>query len=77
MKFGGTSLGDISRIKIVANKIKEEVSNRKKVIVVVSAMASTTNNLINLIEQITDDYDLIEHDAILSTGEQISSSLLS
>ena len=76
MKFGGTSLGDITRIKSAAIKIKREISNGMSVVVVVSAMSGSTNKLIQLVNNISKCYDSSEYDAVVSTGEQVSSGLL-
>ncbi|MGD9639360.1 MAG: aspartate kinase [Alphaproteobacteria bacterium] len=75
-KFGGTSVGDINRIKNVAQKIKREVENGNKVAVVVSAMSGVTNQLVSYCDSITTLYDAREYDAIVSSGEQVSSGLL-
>ena len=76
MKFGGTSLGDVTRIKSAAIKIKKELSKGYSVIVVVSAMSGTTNKLIKLVKDVNESFDVSEYDLILSTGEQISSGLI-
>ena len=76
MKLGGTSLGDISRIKSAATRIKTEVSKGNSVISVVSAMAGNTNKLIELVNEISKTYDKSEYDVVISTGEQISAGLL-
>ncbi len=77
MKFGGTSLSDITRIKAVAFKIKKEILRGKSIIVVVSAMAGTTNKLIKLVNDINPIYNLSEYDSVISSGELVSSGLLS
>ena len=77
LKFGGTSVADVPQIKKIALKIKGEVHQGNKVIVVVSAMSGVTNNLINLVNQTSKNFSLSEHDVVLSTGEQITSALLS
>ena len=77
MKFGGTSLADINLIKSAALKIKQEYNRGKSVIAIVSAMSGTTNKLIKLVGEITKTFDVSEHDAVISSGEQISSGLLS
>lgn len=75
-KYGGSSVGTIDKIK----KVAETVVKRKKfgdsLVVVVSAMGDTTDNLIDLASQITDNPDKREMDALLSTGEMISCALL-
>jgi len=77
LKFGGTSVADVSQIKKIALKVKGEVDQGNKVIVVVSAMSGVTNNLIDLVNQTSKNFSLSEHDVVLSTGEQITSALLS
>ena len=77
LKFGGTSVGTTERIQHVANIIKKEQSAGNKVIAVVSAMAGKTNELINLSNEISDEFDKRELDVLLSSGEQITCSLLS
>ncbi len=76
MKFGGTSLGDIPRIKSAATKIKKEFLKGNTIIVVVSAMSGTTNKLIRLVNDIDESYNVSEYDVVVSAGEQISSGLL-
>ena len=75
MKFGGTSLATIDHIVKVSKKI-EKASKKSKIIVILSAMAGTTNSLIDKINKISEDNN-IESDLILSTGEQISVGLMS
>ena len=77
LKFGGTSVADVPQIKKIALKIKGEVDQGNKVIVVVSAMSGGTNNLIDLVNQTSKNFSLTEYDVVLSTGEQITSALLS
>jgi aspartate kinase len=77
LKFGGTSVADITRIKKVALKVKLEVDKGNKIIVVVSAMSGVTNDLINLVKETSENYQLSEYDTILSSGEQITAALLS
>ena len=76
LKFGGTSVGSIDRIQHVANIIKSEVEAGNKIIAVVSAMAGKTNELIKYSQAIDKNFDKRELDVLLSTGEQITSSLL-
>jgi len=76
LKFGGTSVGTIERIIHVANIIKKEHSTGKKIIVIVSAMAGKTNELIKLSDAISEDFDKRELDVLLSTGEQVTCALL-
>ncbi len=78
-KFGGTSVGDISRIKNVAKKVKLELDKKNKVIVVVSAMSGVTNQLVEYCNQVSNlitKEALVEYDSIVSTGEQITCGLL-
>ena len=75
LKFGGTSVGTIQRIKEVA-KIIKSYTNKYKVIVLSSAMSGTTNNLINMSQKISENFDDREYDTLVSAGEQISCSLL-
>lgn len=78
-KFGGTSVGDIARIKNVAKKIKQEIELGNKVVVVVSAMSGVTNQLVdycNQVSNLTDNESLSEYDSIVATGEQITCGLL-
>tara|TARA_B100000927_G_scaffold67283_1_gene53107 strand:- start:1432 stop:2649 length:1218 start_codon:yes stop_codon:yes gene_type:complete len=74
-KFGGTSVGSVDRIDAVANIIKN-ASKDQKIIVVVSAMSGETNKLINLANHFGKNPDKREFDALVSTGETISSALL-
>jgi aspartate kinase len=75
-KFGGTSVGTPERIKNVANRIKRYVDNGYSVVVVVSAMGHTTDELIDLAEQISKKGSRREMDMLLSTGEQVSIAML-
>ncbi|MCD8024065.1 MAG: aspartate kinase [Candidatus Gastranaerophilales bacterium] len=75
-KFGGTSLADIDKIKNVANAVVREKKLGNDVIVVVSAMGHTTDNLIKLAHKISDHPSEREMDMLMSTGEQISIALL-
>ncbi|SUD98943.1 Aspartokinase 2 [Psychrobacter phenylpyruvicus] len=76
-KYGGTSMGSIDRIKNVAKRIKRWHDHGHQVIVVVSAMSGETNRLIDLANQISSTPDPREYDQMVSTGEQVSISLLS
>ena len=76
LKFGGTSVADVPQIKKIALKIKNEVDQGNKVIVVVSAMAGVTNSLIDLIKSASNKPLSSEYDVVLSTGEQVTSALL-
>ena len=76
LKFGGTSVADVPQIKKIALKVKNELKIGNKVIVVVSAMAGVTNNLIDLVKSTSDRPSYSEYDVVLSTGEQVTSALL-
>ncbi len=76
LKFGGTSVGTIDRIKKVAKIIISYVKKRYKVIVVSSAMSGMTNELIKKSKKISSNFNSSEYDALVSTGEQISCSLI-
>lgn len=75
-KYGGTSMGSIDRIKNVAKRVKRWHDNGHQVVVVVSAMSGETNRLIDLARQISNNPDAREYDQMVSTGEQVSISLL-
>ena len=77
LKFGGTSVGTIERIQHVAKIIQKEHFSGNKIIVVVSAMAGKTNELINLSKEISEEFDKRELDVLLSSGEQVTCALLS
>ena len=76
MKFGGTSVGDIARIKNVANRVKAEVDRGNQVAVAVSAMSGVTNQLVDYCTQMAPLHDAREYDAVVATGEQVTSGLL-
>ena len=75
-KFGGTSVADVARIKDVARHVEKEVKIGNQVVVVVSAMAGTTNQLVDWVSEVNTLHDFEEYDLILSTGEQVTSGLL-
>ncbi|OLO03531.1 MULTISPECIES: aspartate kinase [Salinicola] len=75
-KFGGTSVGSVERIKAVAEKVKRDRDAGHQVVVVVSAMSGETNRLIGLASQINEDPTPREMDMLVSTGEQVTISLL-
>ncbi|WP_251977100.1 aspartate kinase [Salinicola avicenniae] len=75
-KFGGTSVGSVERIKAVAEKVKRDRDAGHQVVVVVSAMSGETNRLIDLASQINEDPTPREMDMLVSTGEQVTISLL-
>ena len=77
LKFGGTSVGTTKRIQHVANIIQKEQSLGNKIIAVVSAMSGKTNELIKLSKEISSGFNKRELDVLLSSGEQITSALLS
>ena len=77
LKFGGTSVGSIERIQHVAKIIKKEHDTGSQVIVVVSAMAGKTNELVKFSKNISENFDKRELDVLLSSGEQITCALLS
>jgi aspartate kinase len=76
MKFGGTSVADIERIRSVARHVKREVDAGQEVAVVVSAMAGTTNQLVGWCQQAAALHDAREYDAVVSSGEQVTAGLL-
>ncbi|ADE40170.1 aspartate kinase [Candidatus Puniceispirillum marinum] len=76
-KFGGTSVGDLDRIRNVAKKVKTEVDAGHEVAVVVSAMSGTTNQLVQWASEIGPMHDAREYDTIVATGEQVTVGLLS
>ena len=77
LKFGGTSVGTIEKIKNVANIIKKRHNEGNEIIVIVSAMSNVTNDLKKQSSVISKNFDDKELDVLLSSGEQVSSSLLS
>ena len=76
LKFGGTSVADVARIANVARHVKREVDAGHDVAVVVSAMAGTTNALIAWCREASALHDAREYDAVVASGEQVSSGLL-
>ena len=76
MKFGGTSLADMPRIRNVARHVKREVDAGHQVAVVVSAMAGTTNQLVTWTREISSLHDAREYDTVVAAGEQITSGLV-
>ena len=76
LKFGGTSVGSIKRILHAAKIVKKEHDNGNKLIVVVSAMAGTTNNLIEHSKSISKKFNKRELDVLLTSGEQVTSALI-
>jgi aspartate kinase len=76
MKFGGTSVANLDRIRAVAERVKQEVEAGNQVAVFVSAMSGTTDQLIKWVEGISPVHDAREYDTVVSSGEQITSGLL-
>ncbi|WP_114965403.1 aspartate kinase [Alkalilacustris brevis] len=76
MKFGGTSVADPGRIKAAAEKVRGEVENGSDVIVIVSAMAGRTNELVGWVDSIAPFYDAREYDAVVSSGENVTAGLM-
>jgi len=76
MKFGGTSVADVDRIRNVARHVKREVDAGHQVAVVVSAMAGVTNELVGWCREAAPLHDAREYDAIVASGEQVTAGLL-
>ena len=76
LKFGGTSVGSIKRIVHAAKIVKKEHDKGNKIIVVVSAMSGTTNNLIAHSQSISKKFNKRELDVLLTSGEQVTSALM-
>jgi aspartate kinase len=76
MKFGGTSVADLDRIRTVAARVRREVEAGHEVAVVVSAMSGTTNQLVGWCQSLSPLHDAREYDAVVATGEQITAGLL-
>ena len=76
LKFGGTSVGGLDRIKKVARIIAAYKKKKFKIIVVSSAMSGATNDLINKSKKISNNFDRAEYDCLLASGEQIACSLI-
>jgi aspartate kinase len=76
MKFGGTSVGDLDRIRNVARRVKREVEAGHEVAVVVSAMSGVTNQLVKYCNELAPLHDAREYDAVVATGEQVTTGLL-
>ncbi|WP_273850982.1 aspartate kinase [Guptibacillus spartinae] len=77
LKFGGTSVGDVEKIKNVSKRLMEAVNNGDEVVAVVSAMGKTTDELVGLSKGITAKPSARELDMLLTTGEQVTTALLS
>ncbi|SDE70913.1 aspartate kinase [Paracoccus isoporae] len=76
MKFGGTSVADLDRIRNAAAKVKREVERGYDVIVIVSAMSGKTNELVGWVEQTAPLFDAREYDAVVSSGENVTAGLM-
>jgi aspartate kinase len=76
MKFGGTSVANIDRIRRVAKRVGVEVAKGYDVIVVVSAMSGKTNELVGWVREISPLYDAREYDAVVSSGENVTAGLM-
>ena len=76
MKFGGTSMAGIERIRVVANRVKREWAAGNDVAVVVSAMSGETDRLVGFCREASPLYDAREYDVVVSAGEQVTSGLL-
>ena len=76
MKFGGTSVADLDRIRKVAQQVKCEADDGNEVAVIVSAMAGVTDRLVEYVQQSARIYDLREYDVVVSSGEQVTVGLL-
>ena len=76
MKFGGTSVADLERIRNAAQKVQREVERGYDVIVIVSAMSGKTNELVGWVEQTSPLFDAREYDAVVSSGENVTAGLM-
>ena len=76
LKFGGTSVGSVDRIKKVCKIIASYKKKKNKVVVISSAMSGVTNDLVNKSKLISNNFEKAEYDALLSTGEQVSCALI-
>jgi len=77
MKFGGTSVADLDRIRSVAARVKRECDAGNEIAVVVSAMAGVTNQLVAWCQALSPLHDAREYDTVVATGEQVTTGLLS
>ena len=75
-KYGGTSVGDIERIRAVAGRVKAVVEAGDEIAVVVSAMAGTTNELVSKSREMAAIHDTREYDVVVASGEQVTIGLL-
>ncbi|MEY3003078.1 MAG: hypothetical protein RLZZ491_254 [Pseudomonadota bacterium] len=76
MKFGGTSVATLDRIRRAAKRVGREVANGHDVIVIVSAMSGETNKLVGFVEETAPLYDAREYDAVVSSGENVTAGLM-
>ena len=76
MKFGGTSVADLDRIRNAARKVRAEVERGYDVIVIVSAMSGKTNELVGWVGQTSPMFDAREYDAVVSSGENVTAGLM-
>ena len=76
MKFGGTSVATLDRIRRAAKRVGREVANGYDVIVIVSAMSGKTNELVGWVEETSHLFDAREYDAVVSSGEQVTAGLM-
>tara|TARA_B100001057_G_scaffold269413_1_gene269578 strand:- start:704 stop:1915 length:1212 start_codon:yes stop_codon:yes gene_type:complete len=76
LKFGGTSVGSIDRIKKICKIIASYKKKKNKVVVISSAMSGATNELVKKSQSISNNFDKAEYDVLLSTGEQVSCALI-
>ncbi len=76
MKFGGTSVATLDRIKRAAKRVGREVANGHQVIVIVSAMSGKTNELVGWVKETGTFYDAREYDAVVSSGENVTAGLM-
>jgi aspartate kinase len=72
MKFGGTSVADLDRIRNVAARVKREVEMGNEVAVVVSAMSGVTNTLVKYCQDLSPLHDAREYDVVVASGEQVT-----
>jgi aspartate kinase len=76
MKFGGTSVATLDRIRRAAKRVGREIANGYDVIVIVSAMAGETNRLVGYVDETSPLYDAREYDAVVSSGENVTAGLM-
>ena len=76
-KYGGSSLDTISKIKNIAEKTKKSINEGKKIVLVVSAMGKSTDELLNKAKMLSNNPNIRELDLLMSSGEIVSSSLMS